>query len=607
MRVLRKQRRTGKETILIVEKDGITKLQNRDKIFFTCNECGRKTSKNKESFSFPIKEMICSQCKRERTNKLTYGCKIALHKDIVEILSSKTGTHKMCSACRKVKPFEKFTKNKTKSNGYDSLCLECNSLRARKWNKNNSVKKKNIDKKYREKNKERLKDKSRKYYNENRNAIINKNKTYYKCNKEEVKARVSKYGKTNVGKEVKRNSQGKRRSKCKETDITTEWLLELKKNTKRCVICGIELTDNKCDNQYNLDHIVPLCSGGPHVKENVRYICRACNLSRPKRSQNDKKMNFDNERNKLYYLNYLNTYPDNFVLPYRFLSGAFTEIECEEEFKNVINKPGKYNSNACYNKNIINFQKHFYKVENELWEDQEIRKRIVKNRMYYLNAKHGKSAGIEKPENLNDKEILRGFKISGEHIGFSHFSPLWIKAFIEEFNVKSIYDFCGGWGQRLIGAWHIDYYYNDIEEETVYGVINIFNKYEKLNNGKKLFFNKDSSEFIPDFEYDSVFTCPPYWTTEKYFCKNTSTKKFDNYNDWLNIWWRKSIKNSLTKCRRYFSFVINNNYKYDMNRICEEEGLKFLCERRVGVRALNHFQRSVNNSFKGESIQIFSI
>ena len=62
-------------------------------------------------------------------------------------------------------------------------------------------------------------------------------------------------------------------------------------------------------------------------------------------------------------------------MPYRFLSGAFTEIECEEEFKNVINKPGKYNSNAYYNKNIINFQKHFYKVENELWEDQEIRKR----------------------------------------------------------------------------------------------------------------------------------------------------------------------------------------------------------------------------------------
>lgn len=49
-----------------------------------------------------------------------------------------------------------------------------------------------------------------------------------------------------------------------------------------CPLCGVEFSDTPHDPaQRNLDHIIPLAAGGAHVRENVRVICRKCNLARP--------------------------------------------------------------------------------------------------------------------------------------------------------------------------------------------------------------------------------------------------------------------------------------------------------------------------------------
>ena len=278
----------------------------------------------------------------------------------------------------------------------------------------------------------------------------------------------------------------------------------------------------------------------------------------------------------------------------------YSKEECLREFQNIIINSGRYNSNVAYNKNILTFNEHFYKKENEMWKNEEIRNKIIKNRMYYLNQKHGKVGGVEKPENLTDKELLRGFKISGTHIGYSHFSPFWIKAFIEEFNIISIYDPCGGWGHRLLGAWNIDYYYNDINIETVNGVKNIFNLYLQYNKKEKMFFNEDSANFIPPIKYDCVFTCPPYFNTEIY------KEPFKNFELFIN-WWDNTIKNALNGCKKYFAFVVNNKYKDVMNKICLKNNLVYLKEQLVGSNQKNHFQRNSSRSNKGESIQIFKI
>lgn len=49
-----------------------------------------------------------------------------------------------------------------------------------------------------------------------------------------------------------------------------------------CPLCGAKMSEDHRDPRArNLDHIVP-CIGGTHTRNNVRVICRTCNLRRPR-------------------------------------------------------------------------------------------------------------------------------------------------------------------------------------------------------------------------------------------------------------------------------------------------------------------------------------
>ena len=47
-----------------------------------------------------------------------------------------------------------------------------------------------------------------------------------------------------------------------------------------------------------------------------------------------------------------------------------------------------------------------------------------------------------------------------------------------------------------------------------------------LIKAEKSFYNKDASKFIPEEEYEAVFTCPPYYNIEIY-----NKKSFLDLND----------------------------------------------------------------------------
>jgi len=264
------------------------------------------------------------------------------------------------------------------------------------------------------------------------------------------------------------------------------------------------------------------------------------------------------------------------------LDPSYSKKERDREFFATIKNKGGYNKVPYSNRNILTFQQHFYEKEKEIWKNDKVKKYIYLNREKYL--------GKNKNE-LTDREILRAFKISGKYYGFSHFSPYWVKAFIEEFAIKSIYDPCGGWGHRLLGAWNIDYIYNDIDTRTYQGVKNIYDDYKNFNNFVKKFYNNDAFSFIPKEKYEAVFTCPPYYNIEKYTWKFTSTKVFNNYNEWINIWWDKVVKNCNPS--KYFSFVINETYKDDMSKIIEKNGYSFLKEIKLG-KTKSHYTNGKN-------------
>jgi len=77
--------------------------------------------------------------------------------------------------------------------------------------------------------------------------------------------------------ELMKNLRHKRRAIYKETDITVNWLYNLRKETLYCQICNNEL-----NGKMDLDHIVPIGKGGTHSMRNVRYVHGHCNKSRPK-------------------------------------------------------------------------------------------------------------------------------------------------------------------------------------------------------------------------------------------------------------------------------------------------------------------------------------
>jgi hypothetical protein len=168
-------------------------------------------------------------------------------------------------------------------------------------------------------------------------------------------------------------------------------------------------------------------------------------------------------------------------------------------------RDGDINSNAMYGDIIYNYQLSFFKKENELYSDKTIRAKLISNRMKYLNKKENE---------LTDKDLLTGFKKSGIHYGYSHFSPLWIKFFIDRYNITSIYDMFGGWGHRMLGCTNLEsYIYNDISKEVHDGVSYMR---EDLAINNTVLYNEDASELKPKENYEAVFISPPYDNLEKY-------------------------------------------------------------------------------------------
>lgn len=74
-----------------------------------------------------------------------------------------------------------------------------------------------------------------------------------------------------------------RKSRTKRLDLPIADERRLRAKAKRCPMCRVKLVDQPyLSTSKELDHIVPLNQGGAHNIHNVRIICRACNIHRPK-------------------------------------------------------------------------------------------------------------------------------------------------------------------------------------------------------------------------------------------------------------------------------------------------------------------------------------
>lgn len=171
-----------------------------------------------------------------------------------------------CNKCNGWKNFEDFAKHSRMKYGIDTTCKSCIL--------------ENTKKHYKE-NKEKIIEYQKKYYLENREYKLKYKREHYKKNREYLIEWFKEYEKNDKRILDRSIYRARRRSKIKEfkTDITADFLSNLWEKTEVCETCNKKLLNKK---DAHLDHIIPLCVGGEHMKKNVRYICSSCNLQRPK-------------------------------------------------------------------------------------------------------------------------------------------------------------------------------------------------------------------------------------------------------------------------------------------------------------------------------------
>ena len=174
--------------------------------------------------------------------------------------------------------------------------------------------------------------------------------------------------------------------------------------------------------------------------------------------------------------------------------------------------------------NIIKyFQNTFYKQERDIYAHNPImRRKLIQNICFYLNKKE---------QALTISDIFSGFKNSGVHYGYYHFNPGWTNWFINKFNIKSVFEPCGGWGHHLLGMLNCDkIIYNDINKD-IYNGVKEMKEYFGIDNLE--LYNEDIRDFDLTEDVDAWFMCPPYYNLEDY--GNESFKDIEEYSEFLNI------------------------------------------------------------------------
>ena len=208
-------------------------------------------------------------------------------------------------------------------------------------------------------------------------------------------------------------------------------------------------------------------------------------------------------------------------------------------------KNDKYNRNCRIGESII---KHYHKSiydchkdklfsPKEAWFDDILLKRIIKNRLIYVN-------------DVDPSKILSGFNISGTAKIVSIFNPILAKYIISKYlnEYNEIFDPFSGFSGRLLGASSLGKRYigQDLNEKAV-NESNEIIKFLQLNKASITHNNTLTSSG----QYESLLTCPPYAGKEIY----SEEKVFKNCDEWID----HILKNY--KCKRYV-FVVDETVKY---------------------------------------------
>lgn len=157
-----------------------------------------------------------------------------------------TASNKVCTSCGLDKAAEDYYRDKRAPHGLCTQCKQC-------MNDAKEAKRK-IDP-------ERTRAEWRRDYRENKDRYVRACETYRSRNAERFR-------------EWSRNNSNKNR--VTSSSVTGAAFYEwVSAQAKDCAWCGVS-----CEDDFQVDHIVPIARGGEHEIENLTISCRKCNRAK---------------------------------------------------------------------------------------------------------------------------------------------------------------------------------------------------------------------------------------------------------------------------------------------------------------------------------------
>lgn len=176
---------------------------------------------------------------------------------MMEAESKLPPTHpKACGCCKEIKTLADFQKGQRR-------CRECQNAKVSEHDAANPDLKKL---------------RTSKHYQANKSKRAEARKRHRAENPDWWRKWERRYNKTEKGNAVRRSVTHKRRSATRAGTVTSDQMVEIKKNAKgRCHYCGCKTS------RLTFDHIIPLAKGGTHSADNLVMACGPCNSSKSDR------------------------------------------------------------------------------------------------------------------------------------------------------------------------------------------------------------------------------------------------------------------------------------------------------------------------------------
>ena len=200
---------------------------------------------------------------------------------------------KICSACNRVLPLDAFGKHKCGAYGLSSECRECKNtrdhqyyqnnkkdclLRFKKYVENNRDKVRQYKHNYYVKHQEEVYEYNQKYRQEHHDEMSNYCHAYYLAHIDEISAKCKEWARTESGKLSRRAANQKRKARMKKIEGA---------HSKEELLLALEFFDYKCaysgevlEEEYHIDHIVPVSKGGTNHIWNIVPANSGPNLSK---------------------------------------------------------------------------------------------------------------------------------------------------------------------------------------------------------------------------------------------------------------------------------------------------------------------------------------